>query len=208
MLRLTRNIIKPALHAASCRLAPSSLLSQCRFFSSDLPDHIVQGMPALSPTMEVGNISWRMKEGDEFVAGDVLAEIETDKASIDFVTEDDGFIGKLLVPDGAQEVPVGSPILVVVDSAEDVAAFKDFVAEVGDTTMTAAKATPEPAATPVSPPAAAPTPPPPAAPTPPAAPPISATPTSEISPVSPMLESLRSTQSSYAKKYGTTGFSN
>lgn len=116
---------------------------------------------------------------------------------------------QLLVPDGAQEVPVGSPILVVVDSAEDVAAFKDFLAEVGDTTMTAAKATPEPAATPVSPPAAAPTPPPPpAAPTPPAAPPIAATPTSETSPVSPMLESLRSTQSSYAKKYGTTGFSN
>ncbi|GMH89060.1 hypothetical protein TL16_g11342 [Triparma laevis f. inornata] len=147
MLRLTRNVVRPALHALTRRPAPSSLLSQRRFFSSDLPDHTVQGMPALSPTMEVGNISWRMKEGDEFVAGDVLAEIETDKASIDFVTEDDGFIGKLLVPDGAQEVPVGAPILVVVDSADDVAAFKDFVAEVGDT----------PASPPAAPPPAAPT---------------------------------------------------
>ncbi|GMH51692.1 hypothetical protein TL16_g01063 [Triparma laevis f. inornata] len=126
------------MHALTRRPAPSSLLSQSRFFSSDLPDHTVQGMPALSPTMEVGNISWRMAEGDEFVAGDVLAEIETDKASIDFVTEDDGFIGKLLVADGAQEVPVGAPILVVVDSVDDVAAFKDFVAEGGGGADTAA----------------------------------------------------------------------
>ena len=72
------------------------------------------------------------------MAGDVLAEIETDKASIDFVTEDDGFVGKLLVPDGAQEVPVGAPILVVVDSADDVAAFKDFVAEGADSSSSGA----------------------------------------------------------------------
>ncbi|GMH89590.1 hypothetical protein TrST_g3506 [Triparma strigata] len=143
----------------------SSILSQRRCFSSDLPDHTVQGMPALSPTMEVGNISWRMQEGDEFVAGDVLAEIETDKASIDFVTEDDGFVGKLLVPDGAQDVPVGAPILVVVDSADDVAAFKDFVAEGG-----AEVSAPPPAADPTP---SAPSAPPPAAPPAPAAAPVS-----------------------------------
>ena len=71
----------------------------------------------------------RPQEGDAFAAGDVLAEIETDKASIDFVTEDEGFVARLLVPDGSQDVKVGAPIIVVVDDEADVPAFKDFVPE-------------------------------------------------------------------------------
>ena len=70
---------------------------------SNLPDHEVVGMPALSPTMEVGTLSsWKVQAGDEFGAGDVLAEIETDKASIDFVTEDDGVVAKILATEGAE----------------------------------------------------------------------------------------------------------
>ena len=58
-------------------------MSSARMFSTALPDHVVMDMPALSPTMETGNIaSWNKKEGDEVAAGDILAEIETDKSGI------------------------------------------------------------------------------------------------------------------------------
>ena len=97
--------------------------------STDLPDHEVVGMPALSPTMEVGTLSsWKVGLGDEFAAGDVLAEIETDKASIDFVTEDDGVVAKLLVSEGS-EVAVGAPIMITVEESSDVAAFENYAVD-------------------------------------------------------------------------------
>ena len=84
-------------------------------------------MPALSPTMESGTLtSWKIEVGKAFAAGDVLAEIQTDKASIDFVTEDDGFAARLFVADG-EEVKVGDPVFLMVEEEEDCAAFKDFV---------------------------------------------------------------------------------
>ena len=62
----------------------------------ELPYHIVVGMPALSPTMETGILSeWYVEEGGGFSAGESIAKIETDKASIDFEAQDDGFVGKL-----------------------------------------------------------------------------------------------------------------
>ena len=62
----------------------------------DLPYHIVVGMPALSPTMETGTLSeWYLEEGSGFSAGESIAKIETDKASIDFEAQDDGYIGTL-----------------------------------------------------------------------------------------------------------------
>ncbi|GMI44106.1 hypothetical protein TrCOL_g9415, partial [Triparma columacea] len=139
-----------------------------RFFSS-LPDHEVVGMPALSPTMESGTLSsWKVGQGDEFSAGDVLAEIETDKASIDFVTEDDGICAKLLVAEGA-EIAVGAPIMITVEEMEDVSAFDSYEAEEpAAPSPPAATPPPPPAATPPPPPAA--TPPPPAAVTPPPTP--------------------------------------
>lgn len=89
------------------------------------------GMPALSPTMEAGTISsWKVAEGESFSAGDSLAEIETDKATIDFEAQDDGIVARLLVEAGSDEIPVGLPVLVVVEEEEDVAAFRDYVAEV------------------------------------------------------------------------------
>jgi len=95
----------------------------------DLPYHIVVGMPALSPTMEAGTISkWNVSEGESFSAGDSLAVIETDKATIDFEAQDDGVVGKILVQAGSDEVAVGVPIMVTVEEEGDVAAFKDFVA--------------------------------------------------------------------------------
>ena len=100
-----------------------------RFASAgDLPYHIVVGMPALSPTMESGTISkWNVAEGDSFSAGDSLAVIETDKASMDFEAQDDGVVAKLLVVEGGGEVKCGSPIMVTVEDAGDVGAFANFV---------------------------------------------------------------------------------
>jgi len=86
-------------------------------------------MPALSPTMDAGSIaSWRVAEGDSFSAGDSIAEIQTDKATMEFEAQDNGVVAKILVQagDGA-EIKVGAPIMVTVEDEADVAAFKDFV---------------------------------------------------------------------------------
>src|SRR5580698_4260272 len=68
-------------------------------------------MPALSPTMEEGKLAkWLVHEGDTVKSGDILAEIETDKATMEFEAVDEGHIGKILVPEGAEGVKVNQPI--------------------------------------------------------------------------------------------------
>ncbi len=83
-------------------------------------------MPALSPTMEEGTLAkWLVKEGDEVSSGDLLAEIETDKATMEFEAVEDGVIGKILVPEGSEGVAVNSPIAVLLEdgeSADDIGA--------------------------------------------------------------------------------------
>lgn len=80
-------------------------------------------MPALSPTMTEGNVAeWRKKEGDKIAPGDVLAEIETDKAIGLFEATEPGFLAKILVGNGTENVQVGVPIAVVVDTAGEIAA--------------------------------------------------------------------------------------
>src|SRR5262245_14377527 len=80
-------------------------------------------MPALSPTMTEGNLTkWLKKEGDEVHSGDVLAEIETDKATMEFEAVDDGRLGKILVPEGAQGIKVNQPIAVLIGEGEAAAA--------------------------------------------------------------------------------------
>jgi pyruvate dehydrogenase E1 component beta subunit len=80
-------------------------------------------MPALSPTMEEGTLAkWLVKEGDEVSAGDVLAEIETDKATMEFETIDEGTVGKILVEEGTENVKVGTVIAVLAGEDEDVSA--------------------------------------------------------------------------------------
>jgi pyruvate dehydrogenase E1 component beta subunit len=77
-------------------------------------------MPALSPTMEEGTLAkWLVKEGDSVSAGDVLAEIETDKATMEFESIDEGVVGKILVPEGAENVKVGTVIAVLKGEGED-----------------------------------------------------------------------------------------
>ncbi|KAI2630984.1 pyruvate dehydrogenase protein x component [Hypoxylon sp. NC1633] len=78
-------------------------------------------MPALSPTMTEGNIaSWKIKEGDSFSAGDVLLEIETDKATMDVEAQDDGILMKIMQGDGSKNVQVGTRIGVVAEAGDDV----------------------------------------------------------------------------------------
>src|SRR3982751_1409218 len=77
-------------------------------------------MPALSPTMTEGNLArWLKKEGEEVHAGDVIAEIETDKATMEYEAVDDGRIGKIIVPEGAQGIKVNAPIAVLLEEGED-----------------------------------------------------------------------------------------
>lgn len=76
-------------------------------------------MPALSPTMEEGKLSkWLKKEGDKVTSGDVIAEIETDKATMEVEAVDEGMIGKLLVDEGTEGVKVNTPIAVLLGDGE------------------------------------------------------------------------------------------
>ena len=84
-------------------------------------------MPALSPTMTEGNLAkWLKKEGDEVHSGDVLAEIETDKATMEVEAVDDGKIGKILVPEGAEGIKVNAPIALLLGEDEDASALEKF----------------------------------------------------------------------------------
>src|SRR6476619_723152 len=135
-------------------------------------------MPALSPTMEKGNLAkWLKKEGDKVKSGDVIAEIETDKATMEVEAVDEGTIAKILVPEGTQDVPVNNVIAVLAGDGEDVKA-----AGAG-----AASAPPKPAASAEAPAAAkpAPTPAPSPAPAAKAAAPAAAAPAPQASAPAP-----------------------
>ncbi|MGF1631147.1 MAG: pyruvate dehydrogenase complex E1 component subunit beta [Kiloniellaceae bacterium] len=83
-------------------------------------------MPALSPTMTEGKLAkWLKKEGDEIAAGDVLAEIETDKATMEVEAVDEGVLGKIMVPEGTDGVPVNQVIAVLLEDGEDASAISD-----------------------------------------------------------------------------------
>src|SRR5271169_5939631 len=83
-----------------------------------MPTNIL--MPALSPTMEKGNLArWLKKEGDKIKAGDIIAEIETDKATMEVEAVDEGTLAKIVVPEGAQDVPVNAVIAVLASEGED-----------------------------------------------------------------------------------------
>ena len=82
-------------------------------------------MPALSPTMEKGNLAkWLKKEGDAVRSGDVIAEIETDKATMEVEAVDEGTLGKILVPEGTNDVAVNTPIAVILANGEDASSIK------------------------------------------------------------------------------------
>lgn len=82
-------------------------------------------MPALSPTMTEGTLSkWHVKEGDTVEAGDIMAEVETDKATMEVEAVDEGTIGKILIPDGSDNIPVNTPIAILLEEDEDASALQ------------------------------------------------------------------------------------
>jgi pyruvate dehydrogenase E2 component (dihydrolipoyllysine-residue acetyltransferase) len=116
-----------------------------------MPTNIL--MPALSPTMEKGNLAkWLKKEGDTVKTGDVIAEIETDKATMEYEAVDDGTLAKIVVPEGTQDVPVNSLIAVLAGEGEDVKAAAASAAktEAAPPQAPAKESTPHP--TPAAPP--------------------------------------------------------
>ena len=104
-------------------IRPTLFLGRC--FA--LPTHTKLALPNLSPTMSKGNIAkWLIKEGDEFKAGDAIADIETDKATVAFEMLDSGILAKILVPEGTKDVPLGTIIAVACRNKSDITQFKDY----------------------------------------------------------------------------------
>src|SRR5215469_3545359 len=116
----------------------------------DMPIQIL--MPALSPTMSEGNLAkWLKKEGDEVRSGDLLAEIETDKATMEYEAVDDGRLGRILVPEGAEGIKVNQPIALLLAEGEDTSALAKFAEA---PTETAPASAPEAERAPAEPPRA------------------------------------------------------
>ena len=104
-------------------------------------------MPALSPTMEEGNlVKWLVKEGDTVSAGDVIAEIETDKATMEVEAVDEGIVGKIMVSAGSEGVKVNSVLAVLVAEGESVDATPESILETAESTPTPTTVEPTPTA--------------------------------------------------------------
>ncbi|XP_075958300.1 dihydrolipoyllysine-residue acetyltransferase component of pyruvate dehydrogenase complex, mitochondrial [Anarhichas minor] len=118
---------------------------------SSYPPHMKVTLPALSPTMTMGTVQrWEKKVGEKLSEGDLLAEIETDKATIGFEVQEEGYLAKIMVAEGTRDVPLGMPLCIIVEKESDIAAFKDYV-ETGVTEVS----TPAPAPAAAAPAAAA-----------------------------------------------------
>src|SRR5581483_3958975 len=151
MLQTWRNLPCPRWQKWS--QPPKPFVIAERSEAQHMPINIL--MPALSPTMEKGNLAkWLKKEGDKVKSGDVIAEIETDKATMEVEAVDEGTLAKILVPEGTPDVPVNNVIAVLAGDGEDIKAAG----------AAAASSPPKAAASPQAAPAAKPaTPPPPTA---------------------------------------------
>src|SRR5262249_43230824 len=112
------------LHAGRlCGLLGLSQSPPFREIETSMPVEVL--MPALSPTMEKGNLAkWVKSEGDKVKAGDVIAEIETDKATMEVEAVDEGTLGKILVPEGTADVAVNTPIAVILGDGESASDIK------------------------------------------------------------------------------------
>nr|WP_170538685.1 pyruvate dehydrogenase complex E1 component subunit beta [Ruegeria arenilitoris] len=109
-------------------------------------------MPALSPTMEEGTLAkWLVKEGDTVSSGDILAEIETDKATMEFEAVDEGIVGKILIAEGTEGVKVNTPIAILVEEGEDASAVTAAAPAAAAEAEAAPAAVEAPAPAPVAP---------------------------------------------------------
>lgn len=124
----------------------SQVLSRRSYSSaSDLPPHQEIGMPSLSPTMTEGNIArWLKKEGDKVSPGEVLCEVETDKATVEMECMEEGFLAKIVRKEGEKEIQVGEVIAITVEEEADIAKFKDYQPSASESSAPPAKETPAP----------------------------------------------------------------
>ncbi|XP_069732760.1 dihydrolipoyllysine-residue acetyltransferase component of pyruvate dehydrogenase complex, mitochondrial [Phaenicophaeus curvirostris] len=136
---------------------------------SSYPPHMQVTLPALSPTMTMGTVQrWEKKVGEKLSEGDLLAEIETDKATIGFEVQEEGYLAKILVPEGTRDVPLGTALCIIVEKESDIPAFADYQATAVADMKAQAPPPPPPLVAPA--PAAPPSPPQPAVPSAPAVP--------------------------------------
>ncbi|THW85230.1 dihydrolipoamide acetyltransferase component of pyruvate dehydrogenase [Aureobasidium pullulans] len=131
LARASGRVCLQSLRARESVATPAMFGALSRYYASkSFPPHTVITMPALSPTMTAGNIgTWQKKAGDALAPGDVLVEIETDKAQMDFEFQEEGVLIKVLKDSGAKDVAVGNPIAVMAEEGTDVSAFDDFTVE-------------------------------------------------------------------------------
>ncbi|XVE51911.1 hypothetical protein DITRI_Ditri02bG0078300 [Diplodiscus trichospermus] len=129
---LSRTTMKLGIPMGGVIYSPELSCSQIqsrRGFASEagLPPHQEIGMPSLSPTMTEGNIArWLKKEGDKVNPGEVLCEVETDKATVEMECMEEGYLAKIIKGDGSKEIKVGEIIAITVEEEEDIAKFKDY----------------------------------------------------------------------------------
>ncbi|XP_059397886.1 dihydrolipoyllysine-residue acetyltransferase component of pyruvate dehydrogenase complex, mitochondrial-like [Carassius carassius] len=139
--------------------SPAAAPAPLQVPGSSYPPHMKILLPALSPTMTMGTVHrWEKKVGEKLNEGDLLAEIETDKATVGFEVMEEGYLAKILIAEGTRDVPLGSPICIIVEKESDISAFADY-------SETGVAASPPPAPTPVAAPPPAPAAPNPAPPT-------------------------------------------
>ncbi|XP_043719274.1 dihydrolipoyllysine-residue acetyltransferase component 2 of pyruvate dehydrogenase complex, mitochondrial-like isoform X2 [Telopea speciosissima] len=109
--------------------SPCSQTYSVRGYAADsgLPAHQEIGMPSLSPTMTEGNIArWLKKEGDKVSPGEVLCEVETDKATVEMECMEEGYLAKIIRGDGSKDIKVGEVIAVTVEEEDDIEKFKEY----------------------------------------------------------------------------------
>ena len=95
--------------------------------AKSLPVHNILKMPALSPTMKAGKITeWQVKEGQQVNAGDILAVVETDKATVEFEMQEEGYVAKILVEANDNSIDVGTDVIIIVDNEADIEKFADY----------------------------------------------------------------------------------
>ena len=109
-----------------------------------VPAHQVVPFPSLSPTMTHGGIaSWKKAEGEFVAAGDILAEIQTDKATMEMESMEEGWMAKIIVAEGTEDIPVGKPVAILCEEKDDIAAFANYVPTEGAGDSAAATAPPD-----------------------------------------------------------------
>ena len=133
--------------AVAAAPAPAAVAAAPAAPARSWPAHQVVKMPSLSPTMARGNIvEWKKKIGEKISPGEVYCTVETDKATVDFESQEDGYLAKILVPSGTSDVTIGTVLAVLADDAADVPNLKDFDGSVKAAAPVAAAAAAAPTA--------------------------------------------------------------